>query len=252
MLPAIHSTACCMPNAWRFFGALPEYVFSYDERGLFVNLYTAGSVRHTLDDGTPIALRIETGYPHDGTVTLHMETDRPAEFSLRLRIPAWCKGASVQVGGKGPQRADAGNYFTVRRLWQPGDTVTQKLQMPVRMLDSDPRIVDNAGQVAFARGPLVYCLEREDVDFAVERARVAVAPDQVERAVRVQWDADLLGGMYKLYVPGAIAPADDDRPYFEAAPAGEPVQLPLIPFYARASRSDDSQWVTLLPRGAGA
>jgi DUF1680 family protein len=237
-----------MPNAWRFYGALPEYLFSYDERGLFVNLYSASTVRHALDDGTRIALRIDTDYPHDGTVTIHVENDVPTDFSLRLRIPAWCKGASVQVRGEDPQNADAGSYFTVRRLWQPGDILTLRLPMPVRMIHSDPRIVDNAGQVVFARGPLVYCLEGDDVRFPVERARVAVAPEQVESAVQVQWDADLLGGIYKVCVPGIIAPVSDDRPYFEAASVGEPAQLTLIPFYARANRGDDSRWVTFLPQ----
>jgi len=45
-LPAIHSTACCLPNAWRFFAALPEYVCSWDDDGLWVNLYSSATVTH--------------------------------------------------------------------------------------------------------------------------------------------------------------------------------------------------------------
>jgi DUF1680 family protein len=249
MLPAIHSTSCCMPNAWRFFGALPEYLYSYDAQGLLVNLYTAGTVRHTLDDGTPVALRIETDYPHQGTVVAHVENDVPAEFSLRLRIPEWCEGATVQVSEAEPEKAESGCYVTIQRVWQPGQAVTLNLPMPVRAIRSDPRIVDNAGQVALARGPLIYCLEDHDVDFPVERARLAVAPEDLARAVEVRWEPDLLGGVHTLHVSGLVAPAGDDQPYFDAAPAGEPVQLTLIPFYARASRGDDNRWVTLLPEG---
>ena len=66
MLPEINRTACCPSNMWRFFGALPEYLFSYDKEGLFVNLYTSSAVNHTLADGRQIALTVETEYPHQG------------------------------------------------------------------------------------------------------------------------------------------------------------------------------------------
>ena len=115
------------------------------------------------------------------------------------------------------------------------------------MVAADPRIVDTAGQVAFARGPLVYCLEQEDVAFPVERARVSVDIREMVSQVHVQWHPDLLGGVHLLRVPGVIAPRDEqNNPYFEARP-GEATKLALIPFYARANRSDDNRWVTFLP-----
>ena len=64
MLPEVNRTSCCMPNCWRFLGALPEYIFSYDEKGLLVNLYTSASVRHVLTDGREIDLSVDTQYPH--------------------------------------------------------------------------------------------------------------------------------------------------------------------------------------------
>ena len=247
-LPKIHHTSCCMPNAWRFLGALPEYVFSYDATGLFVNLYTAGTVKHTLAEGRAIALTIDTRYPHDGQVSIRFDGDQPAAFALRLRIPAWCRGAAIALPDGTTTNVSAGTYHTLERTWAPGDTTTLDLPMPVRMITSDPRITANAGQVAFARGPLVYCLDSADVPFPVECARVALAPEDVAGAAEAAWEADLLGGIHVVRVPGFIAPEPDDAaPYTGTPNALEPTTLPLVPFHLRANRGDDNRWTTLIP-----
>jgi len=234
-LPAIHSTACCMPNAWRFLGALPEYVFSQDAEGLFVNLYTSASVDHTLADGRQIKLVLETDYPHDGHVLVRFDGAKPTPFRLHLRIPAWCRNAEVEFGGHKTQIGEGGNYFVLDETWKPGDTARVTLPMPARMIVPDPRIKAQAGRVAFARGPLVYCLEKPDVDFPVEQARVDVAPAEVSERARAEWRGELLGGIHVLHVAGLAG--------------DKPVDLPLVPWYARANRSDDSRWIVLIPNG---
>jgi DUF1680 family protein len=40
--------------------------------------------------------------------------------------------------------------------------VRLRLPMPVRLLESHPRVTENWGRVAIARGPLVYCVEQAD------------------------------------------------------------------------------------------
>ena len=89
------------------------------------------------------------------------------------------------------------------------------------------------GQVVFARGPLLFCLEKEDVDFPVENARVALAAEDLTSRTRAEWHPDLLGGIHTLHVPGVVA--------------GQRVELTLVPWYARANRSEDSRWVVYLP-----
>nr|WP_231980469.1 beta-L-arabinofuranosidase domain-containing protein [Tessaracoccus coleopterorum] len=41
-----------------------------------------------------VRLRVETGYPYDGTVRVIVER-APSPFALDLRIPAWAEGATV-------------------------------------------------------------------------------------------------------------------------------------------------------------
>ena len=56
----------------------------------------------------------------------------------------------------------AGRWLRLARRWQPGDTVEIEFGMPVRYYCQHPRVPNCGGQVALARGPVVYCLESVD------------------------------------------------------------------------------------------
>jgi DUF1680 family protein len=234
MLPQINRTTCCITNCWRFLGALPEYVFSCDEKGLYVNLYTSATVSHTLPDGRRIDLSVETQYPNRGEVNVRFDGQRPTPFALRLRIPGWCESATAQWPGQQKKNVQSGQYLVIDRTWNPGDVVQLHFDMPVRMILPDPRVKANAGQVVFARGPVLFCLEQEDVDFPVEKARVAIGAEDVVQRVKAEWHPDLLDGIHVLHVPGVVD--------------GKAVELKLVPWSVRANRSEDSRWIIFLPR----
>jgi uncharacterized protein len=233
-LPEIHTTACCITNEWRFFGALSEYLYSYDDRGIFVNLYTTGAVRQQLVDGRNVAFSVETNYPHDGNIAITINGDAPMEFALRLRIPDWCGGADLSIGDEQTRSVNGGDYVTLERTWQPGERIELKLPMPVRMVVPNPQDTLNQGQGVLVRGPLVYCLDQVDADFPVEQARWAFSTEESASAAAVEWRPELLEGVNLLRAPGKLTD-------------GSARTLTLIPFYARANRSDDNHWVTYLP-----
>jgi DUF1680 family protein len=233
-LPEIHSTTCCLPNAWRFFGQLPEYVFSARDGALMVHLYTDAVARHRLPGGETVTLEMETRYPVEGTVTLRVVPEAPARFALHLRIPRWCEGATVAVAGGAPVAARQGGYHMIERDWRAGDVVSLTLPMRPVAVFSRPEIAANRGQVAFRRGPLVYCLEKQDAA-GLDLARINVAVDRSEPSggVTAAPDPDL--GMYVL------------KARARERGAGEWREVTLIPFYARANREPDTRWLTLLP-----
>ncbi len=250
-LPAIHSTACCMPNAWRTFASLPEYIFSAGEEGVCVNLYTEATLTYEPTAGRSVRLSVETDYPRSGRVTVLVDSaDAGAEFALSLRIPAWCDEA-VMVGPDGEvTRSAGGRYARIRRTWASGDRVTLDLAMPVRRLMAAPEIVDCAECVAIARGPLVYCLEQVDMDVPIERVRLACDAGDWGAPTSVQWRPDLLGGVLALEVPGVVLPSGGEGqwPYHEKGGEPEPTRVRLIPFCARANRGEGARWLTWIPR----
>jgi len=248
-LPQIHSTACCLPNAWRFFGQLPEYVFSRKADELRVNLYTDARTSYELGDGTAVAVEVATEYPHDGRVKVKVQPARPRSFAISLRVPAWCPDATVSVGGKLVSAAPG--YHTIEREWHGGDVVELHLPMRPVVLTSHPAVSANIGQVAFRRGPLVYCLERQDAA-GMDVEDVAVVLDATHPADLIRERFDKEHGYYVLRVPALHRPS---RPatqpaLYEPQPARAMSGLrdvSLIPFYFRANREGDTRWITWLP-----
>jgi uncharacterized protein len=228
-LPAVHSTACCITNEWRFFAALPEYLYSYDDRGLYVNLYTSGSVQQRLANGTEAAISVTTNYPHDGRIALRIAGSQTGKYALRVRIPEWAAGATVAVNTTRPVEAKAGTYAEFTRVWKPGDTVVLRLPMTVRMIVAAPRDTENAGRAALVRGPLVYCAEQDDNRTAVGQTHWNLRPEEASRVVKARWEPALLGGVYTLTAPAT------------------PSRLTLIPFYARANRTVPARWIVHVP-----
>ena len=160
---------CCPPNALRMIAALPGYIFSTSNDGLWVNLYDNCTLNWNLQDGTGLHLVQKTNYPWDGQVTIEVSPEKTAEFSLHLRIPGWCTQATVKVNGQAVDTAvQTGSYCQLQRTWQKGDVVTLDMPMPVVAMDVDPRAhnVRNypvfRNKTALMRGPLVYCFEGVD------------------------------------------------------------------------------------------
>ncbi len=235
MLPKVNRTSCCMTNCWRFMGALPEYLYSFDEEGIFVNLYSSSTINQTLKDGRTIDLSVETEYPFDGKIKVSFTGEKVAPFNLRLRIPGWCKTATAMWPAQNKEIVESGDYLQINRKWKNGDIVELQLEMPIRVIEPNPAVKADDGQVVFARGPLVYCLESEDVEFPVERAMVApMKPEEVTKRVTETWHPDLLEGIHKLRVPGLVDEKEAD--------------LILVPWFVRASRSDSARWIIHLPQ----
>ncbi len=234
-LPQIHSTTCCLPNSWRFFAQLPEYAFSVNGPTVYLNLYTEATAHIRLPEGADVRIEVRTDYPHDGAIRVRVEPDRPVRLMVCLRIPAWCDAPTIRVAGDPPQPATPGRYHEVYRQWQPGDELLLDLPMPPRVIVDRPEVAANRGQVAFGRGPLIYCLEKQDAA-GLDLAEIAVRldPDDPVRSVRAAADPDL--GLHVLKVQAHARG--------EAAASRE---VTLVPFYFRANREPDTRWITFIP-----
>jgi len=250
-LPKLHGCTCCWASTWRYLPQLPEYILSADDAGLLVNLYTSVSAQHVLAEGTPLRIEIETDYPHDGRVLVRLLPEAPVRCSLRLRVPGWCREATVAVNQEPWPTPTPGSYYAIARQWTAGDEVELHLAMDAEAVAAHPVVAECAGQVAFRRGPLVYCLDQADVpQVALDRVRLDCRRDRLPCATS-EWRPDLLGGVHVLRVPLAAAPAWDQEsgPYRALVPARPLDQAMFIPFYARANREGDRGWLTWIPLG---
>ena len=226
--------ACCPPNIARVLASLGQYVYGQSETEVAVHLYVQGTARLEVG-GQEVILRQETRYPWEGTVQLRLQMERPAAFALRLRIPGWCRSASLSMNGAPVDiagRLERG-YARLERLWQPGDRLALELAMPVERMVAHPDIRQDTGQVALQRGPLVYCLEESD--HAVPLQRISL-PRQAELSAR--FDPNLLGGV--VTITGTALAADaggwEGTLYRPRAPQQVPCTLAAIPYYTWDNR----------------
>lgn len=123
--------------------------------GLAVLAYAPTQVTHAVG-GTSVSFTEETNYPFDDTIQFKFSAAHPVRFPLQLRIPAWCFSALVRVNGKVGPGAKPGSFFTLDRMWTPGDEVTVHLPMGIQTV---PGINDS--QCVWL-GPLLYTLKIDE------------------------------------------------------------------------------------------
>lgn len=148
---------CCPGNYRRIVAELPQKVYyRFADNGIAVNLFSASKVSVPLAGGVTVALAQETDYPNTGHVVIRVSPSREAAFPLRLRIPRWCRSATVQLNGEAPVPAASGaKPFELRRTWKAGDTVTLEMPMAWRFVRGHQL---QEGKAVLMRGPVVYCL----------------------------------------------------------------------------------------------
>lgn len=131
-----------------------DYVLNayfHDDRSLLVNLYTPSGVRWQRPGGEVLVSQ-ETDYPAADAVRLTVREPGDGRFAMKLRIPAWTKGASLKVNGQ-PQAVTPGTIATVDRTWKAGDTIDLVIPQPLRTLPIDDR---NPDTQAVMRGAIMY------------------------------------------------------------------------------------------------
>jgi len=234
--------ACCPPNIARLLASIGGYACAQTADSVFVAMYVNGSARIEVG-GREIVLRQQTEYPWSGEVTLTVETAEPVEFELLLRIPGWCKDASVAVGNADAEPAAPCDWMSIRRKWSNVDSVRLNLPMPPVVMAADPRVEADFGRVALMRGPLVYCLE--EADNGTELFQITLPPTA---EVKPKRRSDLLGNVVVLEAMGESPDASDwDGALYRPArgSGAQPRKITAVPYYAWANRTPGEMAVWL-------
>jgi DUF1680 family protein len=242
--------ACCPPNLTRVLASLAHYFATGDANGLQVHQYAPGTISALQGR---IRLDVETAYPWEGNVRFTVRETDSAPWTLQLRVPAWCKGATVAVNAQASQSDTAQGYVSIERVWRAGDTVELELPMVPRLVEAHPRNDSTRDSAAIERGPIVYCLEACDQDPSVNLLDVQL--DDTAPLVE-QWRGDMLEGVVSVEAQGFVcdpAPWGDEL-YKPLGAAGDlsraPLRLTAIPYYAWANRGPHAMRVWI-PRAAG-
>lgn len=150
-------TLCCAGESTRLY---PNYIcgamwLASLDNGLAAACYGPCTVSAKVgDEGKIVKIKEETKYPFEEKIRFVVKSSEPVKFPLYLRIPGWCKDASIKINGKVyDDSLSAGTMKKVDRLWKSGDIVDLSLPMRIMFERGDK------ASVAVVRGPLVYSLK---------------------------------------------------------------------------------------------
>ena len=252
-------------------------------------------------NGTAVELDVTANLPWqgDGKAVVRLGGDAagtsaqaPARFTLAFRLPGWvgdesAAAAAITATGESESGADSSRvtreirdgYLYLTGEWRDGDTVTFDFPMPVRMLAANPLVREDAGKVAFVRGPITFCAEEKDngANLHLLHADVEALLADPSAAKVEEFDfhagakgiddkgqgevEDVTRRMVKLEVPAwreplpaAVAAAGEGAAevpafaplYAVYAPVKrEPATATLIPYFAWANRGENEMTVWL-------
>jgi len=159
-----------------------------------------------------------TDYPWKGDVTVRIDPDRAADFTVSLRVPGWTRDQPVPsdlyrfapgnapaaptatVNGKPVAMTLEHGFLKLRRRWSPGDTVQLSLPMPIHRVLANDQVAEDRGKAAIQRGPIVYCLEAVDNGGTTSSVTVSLAAPLAH-----EYRKDLLGGIEVITGPSVTA-----------------------------------------------
>ena len=232
------SCFCCPPNTLRTLCQAQEYAYTMGGSSgdtLYVNLYGQNTLK-TKD----LEITQETNYPWDGEIKLTVKKAKKLS-TIILHKPDWCDKYSVKVNG---EKAD----LIITRNWKKGDVIELDLPMPVRLIEANPLVEEAKNQVAIMRGPIVYCLEGQDIANGVRINDIAIPADAHFTEVPVTIaGTKMLALETNVLLTGQDA-WDNNTLYRELRPVSkQKVQIRLIPYYAWDNRGIDdmSLWLPL-------
>lgn len=155
---------CCTSNFSQGWPKLALSAFQRTEKGL-ASAVLVPCRAETEIGGVPVSCRLETEYPFHGKLKYTVETARPVEFTLAVRIPGFAVSAAVDGNP-----VSTGGFTELHRCWEGVQTVEVEFSFAC-CLTPRPR-----GMACLWRGPLLYSLpvkerweKREYVRDGVER-----------------------------------------------------------------------------------
>ena len=246
--------ACCPPNITRFLPSVAGYIYATKDNVLYVNLFI-GNAAVVDVAGQKIGLKQETRYPWDGAIKIMVDPEKPAEFSVYVRIPGWAKNQPVSSDlykyldknyekptlevNSAPVALDLDKgYARIKRTWKKGDVVELNLPMPIRRVVANEAVKEDVGRAALQRGPIVFCAEGADNG---GKALNLILPDAAK--ISAEFRPDLLKGVVVLKGKALAALKAADG---KIASTKEQDFL-AIPYYAWANRGE-GEMAVWLPR----
>ncbi|KJD34362.1 ATP-binding protein [Tamlana nanhaiensis] len=233
---------CCAPNVTRTLAQVNNYAYNISEKGLYVNLYGSNHLKTKTSSGDKLEIKQITNYPWDGKITLKIVKAPKKAFSIFTRIPGWSEGASITINKTSTDiEIKSGAYSELNRKWKKGDIVEINIPMPVRLMQANPLVEETKSQVAVKRGPIVYCLETDDLSEKVNINQVVldINSNFETKPITIK-NREVLG----ITAKGFVENQDWDKALYKPLNLSKKaIDITLIPYYSWGNRNVEEMTV---------
>ena len=238
---------CCPPNTLRTLCEAQEYAYSIGKDTLYVNLYGQNSLVTK-----NFVLEQTTDYPWDGNISIEIKKIKRLS-TVVLHIPSWADSYTLRVNGEQVSSP------VITRKWKKGDRIELDMPMKPRLIEANPLVEEAKNQIAVMRGPIVYCLEGQDIQGDYRINDIAIPADvkfaetqlTIEGHKMVALEAEVPvvskdfwrnNELYRELRPVKIA-----KPHSDQRSENQTTKIRLIPYYAWDNRGiqDMSLWLPL-------
>ena len=236
------SCFCCPPNTLRTLCEAQTYAYAVSDDAIYVNLFGENTFTTKPDGKNELTLAQHTQYPWDNKVLLEMvKAKKAVNTVIKLRIPGWCREVNVSVNGRPVPYDREKGYIGVNGKWKKGDIITYSMEMGTRIVEANPLVEENRGQVAVQRGPIVYCAESPDLG-DIDIDDIAIPVDAKFTPVEV-----VIDGSRMIALEGEVVVRDEatwkGQLYREVSRKNERRTIRLIPYYAWGNRGKSEMTV---------
>lgn len=221
----VFDCSCCPPNILRFVADLGGYIYGYDSDTLYIHQYIES---HAEING--VSVRQKTEYPSASSVSISVNGAK----KTAVRIPGWCKHFTITADGKPAEYQMKNGYAYIENA----STIELSLDMPVRVMESNPAVCDCAGKIAVARGPVIYCAEAVDNGENLKALRIPK-----DSKFTLSYDDSLKTTVLETAAYKSIF---DSSKLYDEVKSEAAVKMKLIPYYTFANRgaSEMIVWLT--------
>lgn len=212
----VFDCSCCPPNIVRFIPSLGNLLYTTDESTIYLHQFITS--RATI--GKTI-IEQETSYPNGNTVKIKVSGK---STTLCVRIPEFCKN-------KFENTQNGYAVFSVN----DGDEITLDFDMEPKFVESNSKVLTNAGKCALVKGPVVYCLEGVDNEINI-KSLIIDTQSKIENGYNKELDEPTL-------IVDAYYKQGTDALYSQLSHKYERTRATLIPYYAFANRGQSQMLV---------
>jgi DUF1680 family protein len=161
---------CCNANGPRGFALIPEYAVKSLANDIYLNYYGSMEAKLTTDNGGEVSIRVESNYPESANIRIYVNTEKPTNLQLFLRIPVWSERSKVKVNDETIPEIKPGTYCEIARTWEKGDFIDLELDMR-------GRVTELHNYLAIQMGPLVLSRDSRFADGFVDETAMIQQKD---------------------------------------------------------------------------